>query len=316
MHLIINLNKPMGITSQQAVTKVKKILGVRKAGHAGTLDPLATGVLLVCLGEATKIVRFFVDMDKKYRARLKLGERTDTCDAEGRIIERRDISFLSSADIDRAIMSFSGIIMQKPPMYSAVKIGGETLYKLARKGIEIERPERQVNIYYLKITDIDLPFVDLEVACSKGTYIRTLCDDIGIKLSAGAHLVSLERTGIGFFGIEDSVTFDDLLSYESCSHDESSSSMPEKRADRMQGEYLVADEKSFYSVDSALAAVEEIILGDEEYKKARNGMKIMTDKIRGKAENTLLRMKGPGGNLFGIGRVNSGVLSIERILKL
>ncbi|MBM4141723.1 MAG: tRNA pseudouridine(55) synthase TruB, partial [Nitrospira sp.] len=197
MNVVINLNKPKEISSQQAVIKVKKIFAARKAGHAGTLDPIATGVLIVCLNEATKITRFLSDLNKEYIVRLKLGERTDTLDVTGRIIEKKDCLSLNVADISPVLSNFTGQIKQIPPMYSAVKIGGQQLYKLARKGMNVERPERMITIYGIDLINFEQPYLDLNISCSKGTYIRTLCDDIGNDLGVGAHMVSLERTRVG-----------------------------------------------------------------------------------------------------------------------
>ncbi len=293
MNFVINLNKPIDITSQQAVTKVKRLLKIKKAGHTGTLDPLATGILLVCLGEATKISRFLLEMDKRYKARVKLGERTDTYDSRGSITERKDTSSLTEEKIADAVRSFKGRIEQVPPMYSAIKMGGRALYTLARKGIEIERASREIEIYEIGITEIDLPFFDLTIACSKGTYIRTLCDDIGNKLGTGAHLVSLERQGIGSFDIKDSLSFEDLIARD-----------------------LVPDERSVYSIDGALSGLDEVILKETDCARARHGMKILLDTISPDLENKPVKLKGPDGILFAIGRVNSGTISIERNLNL
>lgn len=287
MHVIINLNKPSGITSRQAVTKVQRMLGARKAGHAGTLDPQATGVLLVCLNEATKVTRFLMDMDKQYKARIKLGERTDTYDAGGRVIETKDISFLSDTDLFETVQTFKGVITQKPPMYSALKIGGKTLYKLARKGIEIDRPDRTVHIYDIRITSVDIPYFDVTLSCSKGTYVRSLCDDIGIKLGTGAHMTSLERTAVGFFHIKDAFSFDDLT----------------------------ANEELFYSIDQALIKLPVIELDEADYQKAKHGMKIVSDSFNS-YNGEFVRMKDPDGNLFAIGRAESNIISIERALNL
>lgn len=287
MHVIINLNKPSGITSRQAVTKVQRLLGAKKAGHAGTLDPQATGVLLVCLNEATKAARFLTDMEKQYEARIKLGERTDTYDAEGRVIERKDVSFLSETDLFEAVHAFKGTIKQKPPMYSAVKIGGKTLYKLARKGIEIDRPDRTVHVYDIRITSIDIPYFDLAVSCSKGTYIRSLCDDIGMRLGTGAHMARLERTAVGLFHINDSFSFDDLAD----------------------------DEKLFYSIDQALAKLPEVELADIDYQKARNGVKVPAGSCN-LYNGEFVRLKDPEGNLFAIGRAEANIIGIERLLNL
>lgn len=286
MNIIINLNKPPGITSREAVTKVQRMLGARKAGHAGTLDPLATGVLIICLNEATKVTRFLMDMDKQYKARIKLGERTDTYDSEGRVIESKGLSSLSETELFDAVQTFKGLIRQKPPMYSAVKIGGKKLYKLARKGIEIDRPERTVHIYDIKITSIDIPYFDVALSCSKGTYIRSLCDDIGIKLGTGAHMASLERTAVGYFHIINSFSFDDLA----------------------------VNEKQFYSINQALLKLPEIELSDIDYKRAKNGVKFMLDSSALNGE--FVKLKDPEGNLFAIGKAESNIMKIERILNL
>jgi tRNA pseudouridine55 synthase len=293
MNFIVNLNKPIDISSQQAVTKVKRILKIKKAGHTGTLDPLATGILLVCLGEATKISRFLLEMDKRYKARVKLGERTDTFDSRGNITEKKDTSSLTGEKVEDAVRSFKGRIQQVPPMYSAIKMGGRPLYSLARKGIEIERAGREIEIYEIGITEIDLPYFEMSIACSKGTYIRTLCDDIGNKLGTGAHLVSLERQGIGFFDIRDSLTFEELTAGN-----------------------LFPDERSVYSMDGALSALDEVILKETDVMRARHGMKIMLDPMTRDLENKPVKLKGPDGILFAIGRVDSGIISIERNLNL
>jgi len=292
MDLIINLHKPSGITSQQAVTRVKKILNVRKAGHTGTLDPLATGVMLVCLGEATKVSRFFLDMDKRYRAMVKLGERTDTGDAEGRVIETADCSSLTKAEIIDAARSFKGSIEQTPPMYSAIKVGGKALYTLARKGIEIERKSRAVTIYDIEVTGINLPFFELVVLCSKGTYIRTLCEDIGRKLGPGAHLTALERLSVGSFALENALTFEDLA---------------------MRG--LVPDGRSVFTIDHALSAMPGICLDEEESRRVRHGQRIPKN-VRDQGDDQVMKLKGSDGELIGIGSINSGMLIVERILNL
>jgi len=312
MNYIINLNKPSDITSRQAVTKVKQLLGADKAGHTGTLDPLATGILLICLNEATKVTRFLLDMDKTYKAKMKFGERTDTCDATGRIIEKKDISSLTEFEILNAVAMFRGRIRQKPPMYSAVKVRGETLYKLARRGIEIERPERVVEIYDIKVLGINFPYCDLMISCSKGTYVRSLCDDMGRSLGVGAHIVALERQTIGFFDIKDTVSFEDLLVYKN----EKIFCDGEKHSGVCRAALCAFEEKSFCSIDFALSGLKEIFLGERDYKRARQGIPIISNNIGNLHENDFIRMKGPSGNLFGIGRACSDVIRIERILNL
>lgn len=292
MDLIINLNKPFGITSHQAVTGVKRLLGVKKAGHTGTLDPAATGVLLICLNEATKVSRFLLDMDKRYRARVKLGERTDTYDAQGTVIEQSDASALTEKDVVRAVKMFEGSITQKPPMYSAVKVQGKKLYELARKGVEIERRERHVHIYEIHVCGFDLPYFDLEVSCSKGTYIRTLCDDIGSVLGTGAILYSLERSAIGPFEIKNSATPEELG----------------------RDDFFKYKKKSFCSIDEALSEFREIVLDDVDYRGARRGVPIKTNRIKDLPTGSFVKLKGPLGDLFGIGLVDAELIRIERIL--
>lgn len=292
MDLIINLNKPFGITSHQAVTGVKRLLGVKKAGHTGTLDPAATGVLLICLNEATKVSRFLLGMDKRYRARVKLGERTDTYDAQGTVIEQSDASALTEKDVVRAVKMFEGSITQKPPMYSAVKVQGKKLYELARKGVEIERRERHVHIYEIHVCGFDLPYFDLEVSCSKGTYIRTLCDDIGSVLGTGAILYSLERSAIGPFEIKNSATPEELG----------------------RDDFFEYKKKSFCSIDEALSEFREIVLDDVDYRGARRGVPIKTNRIKDLPTGSFVKLKGPLGDLFGIGLVDAELIRIERIL--
>ena len=208
---VINIYKPAGITSFDVVRKVKKVCGIKKVGHTGTLDPLATGVLPVCVGKATKIVDYIMNDFKIYNAVLKLGEVTDTYDKEGKILSSSPVK-VSEEEIKKAVFSFEGEINQVPPMYSALKVNGKKLYELARQGIEIERKERQITIYKIDIVSIESPFVSIKVKCSKGTYIRSLCYDIGNYLSCGAYMWSLERESTGSFKKENSIMLDELSS--------------------------------------------------------------------------------------------------------
>jgi len=210
MDIIVNLNKPKDITSQDGVTKVKKILRAKKAGHSGTLDPMATGVLLVCVNKATKLASFFSSLDKEYKAVMKLGTSTDTQDAYGKVTEICDDISVDREQVVSILQSYSGMTLQEPPMYSALKYKGKPLYKLARKGIEIERKPREINISMIELLDFNLPYVTFRARCSKGTYIRTLCHDMGKKLGTGAHLYELERTAIGDFHISNSLSLDEI----------------------------------------------------------------------------------------------------------
>jgi tRNA pseudouridine55 synthase len=210
MNGILLIDKPPGMTSHDVVRRVRRLLRTRRVGHTGTLDPLATGVLPIAVGEATRIVQFLMEGDKTYRAILKLGETTTTQDAEGEVLERRPVEGITAETAIAAARSFEGVIRQLPPMYSALKKDGVPLYRLARQGIEVERESRAVRIDRLQILDVDLPLITLEVDCSKGTYVRTLCHDLGLVLGTGAHLLALRRTRSGSFTEADCVTLEQL----------------------------------------------------------------------------------------------------------
>lgn len=297
MNLVINLDKPKGVTSQEAVTSVKRLLSVKKAGHTGTVDPIATGVLLVCLNEATKIARFLMGLDKEYIARIKLGEKTDTLDSEGKVIERVKGFSLTRDNIVRVIKRFQGEIEQTPPMYSAIKEKGKPLYKLARKGIIIERDKRRVTINRIDLLSLDLPFFDIRVHCSKGTYIRTLCSDIGDALGVGGHVVELRRIAIGNFSVSDSITFEEI------------------RTIVQKGMDYLFKSRSIISIDSALVDMEEVLLKEEDVKKAKKGLlpKYLKDII---FSSGYIKLKDINGNLFGIAKAQGELIRIERILNL
>ena len=206
---VLNIYKEAGWTSFDVVAKMRGILKIKKIGHTGTLDPAATGVLPVCIGKGTKKVESFMADDKVYRTVMLLGVTTDSQDMTGEILTRTEVN-LTEQDVREAIESFIGGYDQIPPMYSAKKVGGRKLVDMARKGIEVERKPRFVNIMDIGIDDMSLPRVTMTVTCSKGTYIRTLCHDIGQKLGCGVAMESLIRTRVGRFKIEDAVTLDDL----------------------------------------------------------------------------------------------------------
>jgi len=207
---ILIIDKPQGITSHDVVRRVRKALKIRRVGHAGTLDPLATGVLPVAVGEGTRIVQFLMAGGKTYRATMKLGEITDSQDAEGNTRERRSVPEFGREAIERACGDFIGDIMQIPPMFSALKKGGIPLHRLARQGIEVAREPRPVHLSRICVTDVQLPYVTFEVDCSKGTYVRTLCHDIGLALGPGAHLTALRRTRNGSFGEDECIGLEAL----------------------------------------------------------------------------------------------------------
>ena len=207
---IVVLDKANGLSSNAALQEVKRLYEANKAGHAGSLDPLATGVLPVCLGEATKVSQFLLDSDKCYRARIKLGIRTDTGDSEGSIIERNEGISVSRKAIERALTKFKGEVEQVPPMHSAIKMNGVPLYKLARKGIAVEREPRLVTLYQICLVEFVNSELELEISCSKGTYIRTIADDLGQILGCGAHVIELRRTQAGVFTEKDSISSEEL----------------------------------------------------------------------------------------------------------
>jgi tRNA pseudouridine55 synthase len=196
---ILLLDKPAGLTSNAALQVVKKLYQARKAGHTGSLDPLATGLLPICFGEATKISGFLLDADKRYHVFCRLGERTTTGDAEGEVIERLPVETVTAEGIRVAMAGFRGDIEQIPPMYSALKHKGERLYKLARQGVEVEREPRRVTVHDLALISWQDGIAEITVHCSKGTYVRTLVEDIGAALGCGAHVTALRRLGVGPF---------------------------------------------------------------------------------------------------------------------
>lgn len=207
----LNIDKPIGMTSHDIVAKVRRKLGMKHIGHAGTLDPLASGVLILCVGAAARLSEYVMDSTKRYRARVRLGAVTTTYDAEGEITRTADAAHITRADVERAISPFLGKIEQVPPMYSAIKQGGVKLYDLARAGETVERAPRPVRIDALVISDWQSPEFTLDVTCSAGTYIRSLAFDLGEALGVGAHLAGLTRLASGQFVLDDAVALDTFL---------------------------------------------------------------------------------------------------------
>jgi len=212
---VILLDKPCNISSNGALQIVKNLFNARKAGHTGSLDPLATGMLPICLGEATKVSAFLLDANKKYRTTIKLGVRTTTGDAEGDVLNTRPVCGVTFKQLENVLSEFKGLIEQTPPMYSALKVKGVPLYKLARQGIEIERKKRNVTIFDLSILGFEGDELSLDIHCSKGTYIRVLAEDIGEALGCGGHVKSLHRQSVGPFEQEKMMSMDALQSLAS-----------------------------------------------------------------------------------------------------
>lgn len=209
VHGVFLLDKSQGVSSNDIMQKVKRLFNANKAGHTGALDPLATGMLPICLGEATKFSQFLLDSDKRYRVIAKLGERTDTSDADGQVVQRREV-FVEEAQIFAAFETFRGDILQVPTMFSALKHQGKPLYEYARAGISVEREARPITIFELLFIDYQAPYLTLEVHCSKGTYIRTLVDDLGEVLGCGAHVTMLRRLAVADYPSANMMTLDEL----------------------------------------------------------------------------------------------------------
>lgn len=207
---VVLIDKEKGKSSFNIVYRVRKTVNVKKVGHAGTLDPAATGLLVVCIGKMTKEIYKYQDLDKIYSGTIELGKKTPSMDAETEFTEQNDYSFVSNEMIEEARKTFLGEIKQIPPMYSALKQNGKRLYKLARKGVEVERKPREVTIYDFEITRVELPEIDFRIKCSKGTYVRVIANDFGEKLNCGGYLKSLRREAIGEFNVNDALTVDEF----------------------------------------------------------------------------------------------------------
>ena len=218
VHGILLFDKPVGYSSNQALQKVKQLYGARKAGHTGSLDPLASGLLIICFGEATKFSSFLLESDKTYLTVCKLGSDTTTGDSEGEVVRRRPVVELSEPQVNLVLDQFRGEIDQIPPMHSALKYKGQRLYRLAREGIEVERKPRRTYIRRLRLIAMDSDTLTLDIACSKGTYIRTLVEDIGDALGCGAHVSALRRTGAGPFKDPDMVDLETLAAITDQGH--------------------------------------------------------------------------------------------------
>ncbi|MFC2034687.1 tRNA pseudouridine(55) synthase TruB [Chloroflexota bacterium] len=277
---ILNINKPWGKTSFSIVAIVKRLTGEQHAGHAGTLDPTATGVLPICLGRGTRVIEFLMDASKTYRAEIELGVATDTYDASGRITQREDPSGISRDQLEWGLTSFRGLIRQTPPMYSAVKHQGKPLYKLARAGITVERRSRSAKVHDLALVDWQSPVATVEVVCGKGTYIRSLAHDLGQTLGCGANLKSLIRLRYGLFNIMDSVSVPQL-------------------EDAFHSDYW---QHFVYPIDSVLSQWSAIVVSDDTGQSIRNGHPLVLE-TRPSSENRC-RAYALDGRFLGVLRFN------------
>jgi tRNA pseudouridine55 synthase len=286
---ILNIVKPSGPTSHDVVARLRRVLRMKRIGHAGTLDPAASGVLLICLGKATRIVEYLMDQKKTYRAGVVFGVETDTEDASGKVVRERDPSTLTADDVKAVLPRFTGRIEQIPPMHSALHYRGRRLYEIAREGRTVERPARLVEVYSLDLVEF-APGVGatavLDVECSKGTYVRTLCADIGRELGCGAHMSSLVRTRIGRFGIEEAVSLEVI---------------EEKAAEGRIEEVLD-------SIDEALADMPAVRVSDADALLLSNGVALSADRILddgGKLPvDVPLRVVAAEGRMIAIGRLS------------
>lgn len=290
MNGVLNIFKPKGMSSFDAVRVVKKVAGTGKVGHTGTLDPEATGVLPICIGRATKIIDYIMDSEKVYEVTLKLGIRTTTYDLEGEVLEERDPSHLTEEEILNSINSFKGEYSQIPPMYSALKQNGVRLYELARKGIEVERKGRLVNIYNLEDIKINNPYISMKVTCSKGTYIRSLCYDIGEKLGVFATMTQLNRAKTSVFSQEKSININELTKENI-------------------NDYIL-------SMEEALEKYDKIVVNKKYVKLLVNGVRVADgrftkDKV---INNKLYRVYDDENNFIGLGERNDAWFKIEKLL--
>lgn len=290
MNGVLNIYKNKGMSSFDVVRIVRKISGEKKVGHTGTLDPEATGVLPVCLGKGTKIIDYVMNAEKSYSVKFKLGITTTTYDLEGEVLQKRDWSNLTKEEVVEAILGFKGEYSQVPPMYSALKQNGVRLYELARKGIEVEREGRLITIYDINNIDIDLPYVSMDVTCSKGTYIRSLCFDIGEKLNVGATMTDLKRTKTSCFTEEDSINIDDLT--------------------------LENINDNLISIEEALKGYPKLNVNKGYSKLLINGVsvgdrRVTNDKIE---EDKLYRVYDEENNFIGLGKRDKRGLKIEKLL--
>ncbi|MGR5160292.1 tRNA pseudouridine(55) synthase TruB [Vibrio owensii] len=296
---VILLDKPTGISSNDALQKVKRIFFAEKAGHTGALDPLATGMLPICLGEATKFSQFLLDSDKRYRVIAKLGERTDTSDSDGEVVETRPVD-VNLEKLEACIDTFRGESDQVPSMFSALKYQGKPLYEYARKGIEVPRESRKITVYEIVLHRFEGDEVEMEVHCSKGTYIRTIVDDLGEMLGCGAHVTMLRRTGVAKYPYEKMVTLEQLNELLEQAHRDEVA--PKELLDPL-----------LLPMDTAVEDLPEVNLNAELTNLVQHGMPV---QAFGAPEGTPIRMTSGEDKLFiGVAEVNDdGKVAPKRLV--
>ncbi len=285
---LLLVDKPKGISSNNALSKIKKKLKIKKAGIIGILDPLATGMLPVVIGEATKLSRFMEDSKKNYRVKIKLGVKSDTGDNEGNLtLDKRKIPSLSIQEYKRVLKEFHGVYIQKPPMFSSVKIHGKKLYQYAREGIEIERPKRETYIYNIDYLDINHDLLDIQVSCSKGTYIRTLVEDIGCLLNIYTLTDELRRVGVGHFTEDNMIKLREL-------------------------DFEVNSDKGFYDISEMVSNIPSIEIPDNDEALLRQGSKISFESSLNSQE---IIIKDFASKIIGIGYIRNNTVYPKRLLK-
>jgi tRNA pseudouridine55 synthase len=289
---ILLLDKPVGATSNEALQAVKRLYLAKKAGHTGSLDPLADGLLILCFGEATKVSSYLLEADKYYRTVCKLGIETTTGDSEGEITRQREVEHYSDQHIDRVLNRFRGLIEQIPPMHSALKYNGKRLYELARAGVEVERQPRDVCIHKLACIDRNADTLKLDIDCSKGTYIRTLVEDIGRSLGCGAHVTALRRLGVGPYFEPEMVTLDSLK--------------------RLSIQGLEAMDELLQPIDSALSDWPALCLTSDMVHYARSGQPLL---IPGAPVEGYVRLYDLHDSFMGIGMMlDDGRVAPKRLI--
>lgn len=297
---VLVVHKEAGWTSHDVVAKVRSLLRGSKVGHAGTLDPSATGVLPILVGRATRIAEYLIDWDKEYHAVMRLGETTDTQDATGQVLSRADPGAITEGMLQAVITRFRGVQQQLPPMYSAVKVGGQPLYKAARAGRTVDRAERSIAIHQLEIVAVHGRDVALRIVCSKGTYIRTLCTDIGQALGVGGHLYALERRRVGPLSIEQAVTIDQVASHLT----------------------MGTLSRQFISLDQLLGQLPAVVVNAEQAQRVLNGSPIFpvgVGQLPPAHSTVSVRLKDEAGQLLAIGTHDTsgvGSIRIRKVLSL
>ncbi len=282
---VLVVDKPQGPTSFDVVRDVRNALKTRKAGHTGTLDPMATGVLAICLGDATRIAQYLTDGDKGYEAVIRFGAETDTLDAEGSVTAEFPLPVLNREVLEAALSTFRGVILQTPPMYSAIKVGGKRLYELARAGEEVERKAREITVYSLELRDFSASEVRVFVKASKGFFVRTLAQDVGRALGSGAHLTALRRVLSGPFVIGQAVPLAEVVA---------------------KGEEMAA---RLVPVEVAIASIPSVTVSAAQVAQVMHGVQVETSLLEG-----LVRVLGPGGELLALADADHGRLKYRRVL--